>query len=120
TPLEPDMTNKKSRTGAVRKKGLGKAVGSGGQGRQALEGRGPTPRAEDREYHAKYKEKKARERYDAAKARYTERTGRPAERGGRNKKDESELVTGRNAVLEALRAKIPATTLYIAARVEMD
>ena len=114
------MSNKKSRTGAVRKKGLGKAVGSGGQGRQALEGRGPTPRAEDREYHAKYKEKKARERYEAAKARYTERTGRPAERGGRSKKDESELVTGRNAVLEALRAKIPATTLYIAARVEMD
>lgn len=123
------MTNKKSRTGAVRKKGLGKAVGSGGQGRQALEGRGPTPKAEDREYHAKYKEKKARERYDAAKARYAERTGgaaggRPA--GGRSaggrpaKKDESELVTGRNAVLEALRAKIPATTLYIAARVEMD
>ena len=30
------------------------------------------------------------------------------------------MVTGRNSVLEALRAKIPAKTLYIAARVEMD
>lgn len=117
------MSNKKSRTGAVRKKGLGKAVGSGGQGRQALEGRGPTPRAEDREYHAAYKAKKARERYEAAKERHASRAGgsRVPERGSRPKKsDDSELVTGRNAVLEALRAKIPATALYIAARVEMD
>ncbi|MCW2288843.1 23S rRNA (guanosine(2251)-2'-O)-methyltransferase RlmB [Leucobacter luti] len=120
------MTNKKSRTGAIRKKGLGKAVGSGGQGRQALEGRGPTPKAEEREYHAKYKAKKSRERYDAAKARYAERTGQTPDRGrggnsgGGRKKDESELVTGRNAVVEALRAQIPASTLYIASRVEMD
>ncbi|GAA1603492.1 23S rRNA (guanosine(2251)-2'-O)-methyltransferase RlmB [Leucobacter chromiireducens] len=118
------MSNKKSRTGAVRKKGLGKAVGSGGQGRQALEGRGPTPKAEDREYHTAYKEKKARERYAAAKERHAARTGQSTDRGrgsgGPRKKDESELVTGRNAVLEALRAKIPASTLYIAARVEMD
>ncbi|HUH53831.1 MAG TPA: 23S rRNA (guanosine(2251)-2'-O)-methyltransferase RlmB, partial [Microbacteriaceae bacterium] len=42
------MSNKRNRAGAVRKKGSGKAVGSGGQGRQALEGRGPTPKAEDR------------------------------------------------------------------------
>lgn len=121
------MSNKKNRPGAVRKKGLGKAVGSGGQGRQALEGRGPTPKAEDREYHAKYKEKKARERYDAAKKRHAERTGRPSDQGGASrgggrsaKKDDAELVTGRNAVLEALRTRIPATVLYIAARVEMD
>ncbi len=118
------MSNKKSRTGAVRKKGLGKAVGSGGQGRQALEGRGPTPKAEDREYHAAYKAKKSRERYAAAKERHAARTGQTPDRGrsagGPRKKDESELVTGRNAVLEALRAKIPASTLYIAARVEMD
>ena len=30
------------------------------------------------------------------------------------------MVTGRNSVLEALRAKIPATAFYIAQRVEMD
>ena len=29
-------------------------------------------------------------------------------------------MTGRNSVVEALRARIPATTLYIAARIEMD
>ncbi|MFV0434462.1 MAG: 23S rRNA (guanosine(2251)-2'-O)-methyltransferase RlmB [Leucobacter sp.] len=115
------MSNKKNRPGAVRKKGLGKAVGSGGQGRQALEGRGPTPKAEDREYHAAYKKKKARERYEAAKQRHAGASGRAPERGGRSqKKDDSELVTGRNAVLEALRTKIPATALYVAARLEVD
>lgn len=30
------------------------------------------------------------------------------------------MVTGRNSVLEALRAKIPATTLYVASRIEYD
>ena len=30
------------------------------------------------------------------------------------------MVTGRNSVLEALRAKIPVTTLYMAARIEFD
>ncbi|MGI0519861.1 23S rRNA (guanosine(2251)-2'-O)-methyltransferase RlmB, partial [Microbacterium maritypicum] len=34
--------------------------------------------------------------------------------------DDTENVTGRNSVLEALRAKIPATAFYIAQRVEMD
>ena len=114
------MSNKKSRPGAVRKKGLGKAVGSGGQGRQALEGRKPTPKAEDRPYHPAGKAKAARERYEAAKRRHggterDERTKRAPKKG-----DESELVTGRNAVLEALRTRMPATALYIAARVEMD
>lgn len=117
------MSNKKGRPGAVRKKGLGKAVGSGGQGRQALEGRGPTPKATDREYHPAAKAKAARERYEAAKARHAGagRGGQGARGNSSSRKtDESELVTGRNAVLEALRTKIPATTLYIAARVEMD
>lgn len=118
------MSNKSNRTGAVRKKGLGKAVGSGGQVRQGLEGRGPTPKAVDRDYHPAAKAKAARDRYNAAKERHAARTGRAPERGrsggGQRSKDESELVTGRNAVLEALRAKIPAKTLYIAARVEMD
>ncbi|MGO3147248.1 MAG: 23S rRNA (guanosine(2251)-2'-O)-methyltransferase RlmB [Leucobacter sp.] len=121
------MNVKKGRSGAVRKKGLGKAVGSGGQGKQALEGRGPTPKATEREYHPAAKAKAARERYDAAKARHAGggRSGQGSGQGGgrsgsSRKTDESELVTGRNAVLEALRTKIPATTLYIAARIEMD
>ena len=34
--------------------------------------------------------------------------------------DAAEVLSGRNSVLEALRAKVPATALYIANRIEMD
>jgi 23S rRNA (guanosine2251-2'-O)-methyltransferase len=34
--------------------------------------------------------------------------------------DASEVLSGRNSVVEALRAKVPATALYIANRIEMD
>ena len=36
-------------------------MGTGGHGRKKLEGKGPTPRAEDRPYHKAYKQKKAAE-----------------------------------------------------------
>ncbi|MBN9239983.1 MAG: 23S rRNA (guanosine(2251)-2'-O)-methyltransferase RlmB [Micrococcales bacterium 70-64] len=115
----------KPRAGAVRKARKGPQVGSGGQGRQALEGRKPTPKAEDRPYHPAGKRKAAAERFEAAGGK---RTGkRPEAAEGRSRQarpaksaDESEMVTGRNSVLEALRAKIPVTTLYIAARIEFD
>lgn len=104
--------------GAVRKGRKGPQVGSGGQGRQALEGRGPTPKAEDRPYHPAAKAKRRAEK--AA----TTRGSRPQGDGGRPRQgkasDDTELVTGRNSVLEALRAKIPASTLYIAARADFD
>lgn len=116
------MNNKGSRPGAVRKKSRGKAVGSGGQGRQALEGKKPTPKAEDRPYHPAGKAKIAKERLEAARSRHGKgpQQGDRQTRPARKKNDDSELVTGRNAVLEALRTKIPATTLYVAAKVEMD
>lgn len=107
------------RPGAVRKKSRGKQVGSGGQGRQALEGRGPTPKAEDRPYHPAYKAKQLRERAAAnRKARTAAQRGKPA--GGKNTAGDLEAVTGRNSVLEALRTRVPASALYVAARVEMD
>jgi 23S rRNA (guanosine2251-2'-O)-methyltransferase len=120
----------KSRAGAVRK-GKAKQVGSGGQGRQALEGKGPTPKAEDRAWHPAGKRKAADERYRAAggkgKAKVAgqgQRAGAPRGASGAARRaksgDESEIVTGRNSVVEALRARIPASTLYVAARVEMD
>ena len=109
-------SGKANRPGAVRKKSRGKAVGSGGQGRKALEGRGPTPKAEDRTYHPKGKAKAAKERYLAAQSKHK---GKPTQRAKQSPAD-TEYVTGRNAVLEALRTKIPATTLYVAARAEID
>lgn len=119
----------KSRAGAVRK-AKNKQVGSGGQGRQALEGKGPTPKAEDRAWHPAGKRKAADERYRASGGKRVagqgsgQRQGAPRGASGAARRaktgDESEIVTGRNSVVEALRARIPATTLYIAARVEMD
>lgn len=111
------------RPGAVRKKSRGKQVGSGGQGRQALEGRGPTPKAEDRPYHPAYKAKQLRERAAANRRAQQGQRGGGAPRGAgapRGGNSEAELVSGRNSVLEALRTRIPATTLYVAARAELD
>ncbi|MFT4051245.1 MAG: 23S rRNA (guanosine(2251)-2'-O)-methyltransferase RlmB [Microbacterium sp.] len=114
---------KPGRPGAA-KGGKGPTKGSGGKGKRALEGKGPTPKAEDRAWHPAGKRKAAAERYAAAGGK-----GRPGQRAqgsspGRTAKpktgDDTENVTGRNSVLEALRAKIPATALYIAQRVEMD
>ena len=117
----------KPRAGAVRKSGHGNQVGSGGQGRQALEGRKPTPKAEDRPYHPAGKRKAAADRFEAAGGKKSQpkrpETGtvQQQDRQRRVKSgDESEMVTGRNSVLEALRAKIPATTLYVATRIEYD
>jgi 23S rRNA (guanosine2251-2'-O)-methyltransferase len=117
----------KPRAGAVRKSSTGKQVGSGGQGRQALEGKKPTPKAVDRPYHPAGKRKAANDRFAAAGgAKKPSSSGapqRPAglQRAQRPKQtDEFEVVTGRNSVLEALRAKIPVTALYIATRIEYD
>jgi len=125
----------KPRAGAVRKTRKGPQVGSGGQGRQALEGKKPTPKAEDRPYHPAGKRKAASERFEAAGGKRKTDDGsrqprspgasRPTAGGtrptkGQKSSDESEMVTGRNSVLEALRAKIPTTTLYMAARIEFD
>lgn len=119
----------KPRAGAVRKASSGKQVGSGGQGRQALEGRKATPKAEDRPYHPAGKRKAAAERYEAAGGKKSTQQPRRPETGTVQQQDrqrrvksgdESEMVTGRNSVLEALRAKIPATTLYVATRIEYD
>jgi 23S rRNA (guanosine2251-2'-O)-methyltransferase len=117
----------KSRAGAVRKTSAGKQVGSGGQGRQALEGRKPTPKAEDRPYHPAGKRKAANDRFEAAGGRKPSRgkeapgaEQRPQQQRRAKSSDEVEVVTGRNSVLEALRAKIPAQTLYMATRIEYD
>lgn len=95
------------------------ALGTGGHGRKALEGKGPTPRAEDRAWHPAGKAKAAKDRLAAAKARHGKDSA-PAKRTVRPLSADTELVTGRNAVLEALRAKIPATALHLATKIDMD
>lgn len=112
------------RRGAVRKPGTkkGPSRGTGGHGRRALEGKGPTPKAEDRPYHPAAKRKSQRE--EAAKRRRSGARPDPRQTAGRLVKPErapgSEVIAGRNAVLEALEAGIPATTLYLAHGIESD
>ena len=103
----------------------GPTVGTGGHGRQKLEGKGPTPKATDRSWHVAGKRKAAQERLEAARSKYNKGgadagAGKPAPRRAPKKDGDAEVVTGRNSVVEALRAKIPASTLYIATRLEMD
>ena len=101
----------------------GPLKGTGGHSRKALEGKGPTPKAEDRAWHVAGKRKAAQERYAAAGGKGkpgVRPVGSSQGRGRAKQADDTETVTGRNSVLEALRAKIPATAFYIAQRVEMD
>jgi 23S rRNA (guanosine2251-2'-O)-methyltransferase len=106
-----------SRAGAVRKLKKGPTVGTGGHGRKALEGKGPTPKAEDRTYHKAHKNKQLAERSAAKRG-----SGPAGSRGRSGPKGRAteEMVTGRNSVVEALRAGVPAKTLYVAVRVDMD
>jgi 23S rRNA (guanosine2251-2'-O)-methyltransferase len=114
------MAGNSQRRGAVRKGASkkGAQVGSGGQRRRGLEGRGPTPKAEDRPQHKAHKMAKA------AVKRGGTGTGSRAggSRGGsrRGGKASSEIVAGRNSVVEALRADVPVTTMYVAGRIDAD
>ena len=107
------MAGNSSRRGAVRRTGSkkGAQVGSGGQRRKSLEGKGPTPKAHERPNHKAYKKTKASGARDAG--------NRPG-RSPRRDRASSEIVAGRNSVLEVLRAEAPVATLYIAGRVESD
>ena len=88
----------------------GAQVGSGGQRRKGLEGKGPTPPAEMRKGHKK-------NRIAGAKAKQAVRRPAPRGRGG---KSSSELVVGRNPVVEALREGVPASTLYVQQFIDND
>uniref|UniRef100_UPI003D8D41E2 23S rRNA (guanosine(2251)-2'-O)-methyltransferase RlmB n=1 Tax=Gordonia sp. B7-2 TaxID=3420932 RepID=UPI003D8D41E2 len=106
------MAGNSKRKGAVRKSGSkkGQTVGSGGQRRRGLEGRGATPKAVDRPYHPAHKRAKAATKTPAGRG------------GGARRKDEGgpEYVLGRNPVLECLRAGVPATALYVSTNSEPD
>jgi 23S rRNA (guanosine2251-2'-O)-methyltransferase len=104
------MPGNSQRRGAVRRKGKGNTAGSGGRVRRGLEGKGPTPKAEDRPYHVAYRAKKTAQRKPPRPA--TPVTGRPG--------SGPEWVVGRNAVLEAMETEIPIKAAYLAEGVERD
>lgn len=108
--------------GAVRKPGSkkGPVVGSGGQRRQALEGKGPTPKATDRPGHKAHRQANAAaKRASSGSATGQNRSGQNRS-AGRRSAGSSEMVAGRNPVVEALRAGVPVKALYVAHRIDTD
>jgi 23S rRNA (guanosine2251-2'-O)-methyltransferase len=107
------MAGSSRRHGAVRKPGTkkGPVVGSGGQRRRGLEGKGPTPPGELRPGHP------AQRRAAAAR-------NRAAGSGGQGPRvaeaRAGETVFGRNPVVECLRARVPATALHVAQATNAD
>jgi len=87
------------------KKGM--VVGSGGQRRKALKGKGPTPKATERTGHPAARRVKA-----ASKRAANSSKGR----GSRAK----DVLMGRNAVVEALRVGIPASSLQVQQYIDTD
>ncbi|WP_175084877.1 23S rRNA (guanosine(2251)-2'-O)-methyltransferase RlmB [Candidatus Frankia nodulisporulans] len=101
----------------------GAAGGSGGQGRRALEGRGATPPAHLRPGHPAQRRAATAAKAATDRDRPAPRDGegpRGAGARGRRGGEDDELVVGRNAVVEALRAGVPATTLFVAAGLDFD
>jgi 23S rRNA (guanosine2251-2'-O)-methyltransferase len=137
--MEAGMTGKQRGGGGVAKGGQGgrgakpgshrkgAAVGSGGQGRKKLEGRGPTPPAEARTKHPAARKAAAADKRAARAGANPASATRPVDRaagprGPRAKSgaDAPETVVGRNPVVEALRAHVPATALYVVLGVDAD
>ena len=99
----------------------GAAVGSGGQGRKKLEGRKATPKAELRTGHPKARQAAAAAKRTATTGNRTTAVGRSTARTPRRTGiDLPETVVGRNPVVEALRAKVPATAMYLALGADND
>ena len=101
------MAGNSQRRGARRNPGSkkGAVVGSGGQRRRGLKGKGPTPPAEQRPGHPAQRKAAAAERLAARR---------------RSTVDTAEMLVGRNPVAEALRADVPATALYVQHGIELD
>jgi len=115
------MPGNSQRKGAVRKKGKTTPAGSGGRVRRGLEGKGPTPRAEDRPYHKAYRKRGPDEpgRTAGSKPKGSRAGGRSAKAGGTATAG-ADWVIGRNPVLEALQAGLPVRRAYVADGVERD
>jgi 23S rRNA (guanosine2251-2'-O)-methyltransferase len=140
------MAGNSERRGARRdptsKKGAQK--GTGGHGRKRLAGKGPTPKAEDRVGHPASRRQGASPRSTSGapsrggtrgtttsagkgsgqrttRRSATQAGARSASRGGRGgSRSTTEVVAGRNAVVEALRADVPASALLIGERIDHD
>ena len=101
------MAGNSQRKGAIRKSSKRPTAGSGGRVRRGLEGKGPTPKAVDRPNHKAHKLKAKAEREAARRPR-------------KKSAGDDEWIVGRNSVLEALRAGVPVSGVYVAEGAERD
>ena len=95
----------------------GPTKGSGGNRRQGLEGKGPTPRAENRVGHPKARAKALAEARAArpTRAKQLEKIRRRFE-----VPEGHEIICGRNAVAEAARAGVPMSRVFMASSSTTD
>lgn len=138
------MPGSSQRRGRRTSSKAGPVKGSGGNRRAGLEARGRTLPAEERPWHKAYsgdeplpkrtKWKQEKERRAAAAEGRIPKAGKPGSKSTTRKpgpkvapgrkanvpKDVPELLVGRNPVVEALRAHVPATALYLAIGVDID
>src|SRR5215469_10386917 len=104
--------------------------GSGGNRKDRLEGKGPTPPAHMRTGHPAQRAAAARA---AAAGRPASKARDGRARAGRDRSDHEiqnpaprgsgdgpEVVAGRNPVVESLRARVPAMALYVSGRAQQD
>jgi 23S rRNA (guanosine2251-2'-O)-methyltransferase len=98
--------------------------GTGGYGKRKLEGRGPTPPAQQRPGHPAQRKAASRARAAGRGAEpEAATTWTPAARFAapyRGSGATAEFVAGRNAVLESLRAAVPAAALHVGPRLDPD
>ena len=98
--------------------------GTGGHGKRRLEGKGPTPPAHLRPGHPAQRRagsgvmnSNLRNVDEASPGPAEARRPGPRSRGAGSA---AEVVAGRNAVLESLRAGVPATALHVGPRLDTD
>ncbi len=135
------------RSGAGRTKSGKPRPGTGGYGKRALEGKGPTPPAAMRPGHPAQRRASKPASGDGSRRRRpvdgpssgsysspgparssgpgsypADGSGAPGASGRapRGAGDAAEFVAGRNAVVESLRAGVPSAVLYVGARVQHD
>ncbi|MCF8535727.1 MAG: 23S rRNA (guanosine(2251)-2'-O)-methyltransferase RlmB [Rhodoluna sp.] len=96
-----------------------KAAAAGGKATARTTGRGGSTRVSSGK---SVRDSSRRGEFLAPAARTAGSAGAARRSGDRVSKaaDAAEVLSGRNSVLEALRAKVPATALFIATRIEMD
>ena len=115
------MPGNSQRRGAIRKPGSkkGQVVGSGGQKPSACSPRARPRRRSSGPSTRRRARRRRRPSAPVAPAR-SARRGHAAYAAARATGATSEWVFGRNSVVEALRAGVPVTTMYVASRIDTD